>query len=401
MIRCRILRPRGSRTLGGKCWSSRPVARVAAGDLLAGMNRAAHGLLDLGVDPGDTMAVVLSNRREFIECYGAAIQSGLFFVAINWHLGPARSATSWRIRAPGSWLPRADSPTWSRGPEAGGDRPVDDLYRRRLRGDGLRSRSSSKANRTTTADRAPGQIMFYTSGTTGRPKGVRKSFRAEPSDELTLTRGSVRSAGSLRPDNRSEPSASDLVYLNSGPFYHALPIAGVVSALDNGGLAVVMDKWTPESFLDLVEEYRVTNATLVPTMFHRLLALPEEVRMRADVSSLRAVNHAGAPCPIEVKRRMIEWWGPIITEAYSSTEGAGTSVTSEEWLRKPGTVGRPSPGVRSRSSTRTGKECPPGEQGLVYMTPSLWDFEYHHDDDKTRAARQRQHVHRRRHRLSR
>jgi long-chain acyl-CoA synthetase len=230
--------------------------------------------------------------------------------------------------------------------------------------------------------------MFYTSGTTGRPKGVRKSFRAEPSDELTLTSGigpirRVATPGATGPD----ASASDLVYLNSGPFYHALPIAGVVSALDSGGTVVVMDKWTPESFLELVREHRVTNATLVPTMFHRLLSLPDEVRDRADVSSLRFVNHAGAPCPIEVKRRMIQWWGPIITEAYSSTEGAGTSVTSEEWLLKPGTVGRPSLGVTIKILDGDGNECPPGEQGLVYMTPSLWDFEYHHDSGKTESAR--------------
>jgi long-chain acyl-CoA synthetase len=173
----------------------------------------------------------------------------------------------------------------------------------------------------------------------------------------------------------------------SGPFYHALPIAGVVNALDTGGVVAVMDKWTPEGFLELVERHRVTHATVVPTMFHRLLALPEGVRAQADVSSLQAVNHAGAPCPVDVKRRMIEWWGPIITESYSSTEGAGTSVTSDEWLRRPGTVGRPSPGVVIKILNEDGSECPPGEQGLVYMTPSLWEFEYHHDEEKTRAAR--------------
>ena len=148
-----------------------------------------------------------------------------------------------------------------------------------------------------------------------------------------------------------------------------------------------MDKWTPEGFLHLVQQHRVTYANVVPTMFHRLLALPEEVRRNADVSSLRLVSHAGAPCPVDVKRRMIEWWGPIITESYSSTEGAGTTVTSEEWLRKPGTVGRPNPGVEIKILDDDGNELPSGEQGLVYMTPTLWEFEYHHDSAKTQSAR--------------
>jgi long-chain acyl-CoA synthetase len=148
-----------------------------------------------------------------------------------------------------------------------------------------------------------------------------------------------------------------------------------------------MDKWTPERFLELVEEHSVTNATMVPTMFHRLLALPEEVRLAADVSSLRAVLHAGAPCPIHVKRRMIEWLGPIVSESYSSTEGAGTSVTSEEWLRKPGTVGRPTPGVTLKILDEDGHECATGTPGLVYLSPTLWEFEYRGEPERTRGPR--------------
>jgi long-chain acyl-CoA synthetase len=366
---------------------------VTAGDLVAGMNRVATGLLASGLTAGDTVAVVLSNRREFLECYGAAIQSGLYFVAVNWHLGPneisyiLEDSRARVVVTEGRFAPEVVGAGAAAGIDPSRVFTVDS-------GDGLRALSELVADESgePPASRSPGQIMFYTSGTTGRPKGVRKSFRAEASDELTLTSGigpirrvATGSTGDAVPS--AALTGSDLVYFNSGPFYHALPIAGVVSALDSGGTVVVMDKWTPETFLDLVREHRVTNATLVPTMFHRLLSLPDEVRDRADVSSLRFVNHAGAPCPIEVKRRMIEWWGPIITEAYSSTEGAGTSVTSEEWLRKPGTVGRPSPGVTIKILDDDGNECPTGQQGLVYMTPSLWDFEYHHDHDKTQAAR--------------
>ena len=136
-----------------------------------------------------------------------------------------------------------------------------------------------------------------------------------------------------------------------------------------------------------MQEHRVTHASMVPTMFHRLLALPEAVRAEADVSSLQVVLHAGAPCPIDVKRRMIEWWGPILVEAYSSTEGAGTTVSSEEWLRKPGTVGRPSAGVEITILDDDGEECPPGEPGLVYLTQTLWKFDYHNDADKTASNR--------------
>jgi long-chain acyl-CoA synthetase len=126
---------------------------------------------------------------------------------------------------------------------------------------------------------------------------------------------------------------------------------------------------------------------MVPTMFHRLLALPDDVRENVDVSSLRAVSHAGAPCGVELKRRTIEWLGPIVTEYYSATEGGGTLVTSEEWLARPGTVGRAMPGVSVRILDDDGAECPAGEPGHVYLSPTMWEFEYHRDAAKTEANR--------------
>ncbi len=359
--------------------------RVTAGDLLAGMNRAARGLREVGVAAGDTIAVVLSNRRELVECYGAAIQSGLLFVAVNWHLGPDEigyilgDSEARVVVTEARFAPDVVRAAAQVGIDPSRIYSVDDSEGLPALSDLVDGRSADDP-----PGRAAGQIMFYTSGTTGRPKGVRKSFRAGASEELALTSG-IGPIRRMAGAGAAEPS--DTVFLSSGPLYHALPIAGVMMALDSGNTVVMMDKWTPESFLRLVQEHRVTNATVVPTMFHRLLALPEEVRKGTDVSSLRAVNHGGAPCPVEVKRRMIEWWGPIITEMYSSTEGAGTSVTSQEWLRKPGTVGRPSPGVEIKILDEAGAELAPGEQGLVYMSPSLWEFEYRHDEDKTRAAR--------------
>ncbi len=361
-------------------------APVIAGDLLATMHRIGRGLETMDVHAGDTIAVVLSNRREFLECYGAAIRSGLYFVAINWHL--TSSEMSYILTDSNAKVVFTEAPFWPAAAGAAAAAGIDGEGVLAVDGDwGLHV--DSGLFHDLSGDRLPegsaGQIMFYTSGTTGRPKGVRKSFRAEAGDEVTLTSG----IGPIRLRAQGDGpglSVSDDVALSSGPFYHGLPLAAVTTALDGGGVVVSMDKWTAEGFLDLVERHRVTHATVVPTMFRRLLALPEEVRRAADVTSLRSVNHGGAPCPVDVKRRVIEWWGPIVTESYSSTEGAGTSVTSEEWLDKPGTVGRPNPGVVIKILDEDGQELPSGEQGLVYMTPTLWEFEYHHDSDKTESA---------------
>ena len=312
------------------------------------------GCSSLGVTEGETIAVVLSNRREFIECYGAAIQSGLFFVAINWHLGPSEISyiledSSARVVVTES---RFADIVAGAGKQAGLDPSM--IFTVDA-SEGYPSFAELTKGQSEDAPlaRAPGQIMFYTSGTTGRPKGVRKSFRGNVADELTLTSGIGPIRRAAPADNTgAQPSLSDMVFISSGPFYHALPAAGVMMALDSAGTVVVMDKWTPESFLDLVQEFRVTNATLVPTMFHRLLALPDEVRKNADISSLRAVNHAGAPCSIDVKRRMIEWWGPIITEQYSSTRGRGRASPPTSGSANRGRSDVRPPESRSGSSTR-------------------------------------------------
>jgi long-chain acyl-CoA synthetase len=363
-------------------------AATTAGDLVAGINRATRGIGALGLRPGDTVAVLLPNRRELLEIYGAAIQSGLYFVAINWHLGDQEiayiledSETSLLVYDAQFVATARQAATRARIPDgrvlsvesAPGVPTFEELVA------GLSSEPPERP--------APGQIMFYTSGTTGRPKGVRKVLPAGISDEIALVTG-IGLRGPAAPAGTAGINLpTDMVALSSGPYYHALPIGAAVSALDAGAKLVMMDRWTPERFLELVGEHRVTNATMVPTMFHRLLALPDDVRQAADISSLRAVNHAGAPCSIDVKRRMIEWFGPIISEGYSSTEGAGTSVTSEEWLRKPGTVGRPAPGVDLKILDEDGHQCPTGTPGLVYLSPALWEFEYHGDAEKTHRAR--------------
>jgi long-chain acyl-CoA synthetase len=357
------------------------------GELVGSMYAQTHGLRALGLGPGDTVAAVLPNSRELLELYGAAVASGLTFVAPNWHLGAdelayvlddsgtravvahERFAEVAREAADAAGI---DAPARFAVGDVAGFRPLDEL--------------AAGFECSPLDDTVPGKVMFYTSGTTGRPKGVSKRVPPETTEApLALVTGiGLRASSFVALAAASIPDRVDLV---CGPLYHAAPLAGACSALDNGALLVMLDKWTPEAFLDRVERYRVTHVSMVPTMFHRLLALPADARAGADVSSLQVVSHAGAPCPIDVKHRMIEWWGPVLVEAYSSTEGAGTTVTSEEWLRRPGTVGRPSPGVQLVIVDDDGNECATGQPGLVYLSQAYWEFEYHNDAEKTQAGR--------------
>jgi long-chain acyl-CoA synthetase len=359
---------------------------ITYGELVARMNAYARGLRSLGLAPGDTVTVVLPNCRELLELYGAAVQSGLTFIALNWHLGADELAyiltdsEAKAVIAHERFAPAARDAAAHAGIADGAFFVVDGESEHRPLHELSQGHSIAPLE-----SRQVGRVMFYTSGTTGKPKGVSKLLDGASSDEIALITGIGLRASSFPASPSAE--SEQRVDLACGPMYHAAPLALACGALDNGALLVMLDRWTPEAFLDRVERYRVTNASMVPTMFHRLLALPEGVRAAADVSSLQIVSHAGAPCPVDVKRRMIDWWGPIIVESYSSTEGAGTTVTSEEWLRKPGTVGRPSPGVALKILDDEGNECPPGIAGLVYVSQAFWRFEYHNDPGKTRANR--------------
>ena len=208
--------------------------------------------------------------------------------------------------------------------------------------------------------------MLYTSGTTGRPKGVHK--RPHPPVVENLAGYEAES-----------------VHLCTGPLYHAAPLnISLISPLSNGATVVLMDTWTAPETLRLVEEHRVTHTHMVPTMFHRLLALDDETRSRYDLSSLRLVVHGAAPCPIPVKQAMIEWFGPVLVEYYASTEGAGTLVDSGTWLRKPGTVGKPYPADQIIVGDEDAQAVPAGEIGMVWVKSHPGDeFEYFHDPEKT------------------
>jgi long-chain acyl-CoA synthetase len=177
------------------------------------------------------------------------------------------------------------------------------------------------------------------------------------------------------------------VHITGSPLYHTAVLMWTANALHMGHTVVVMDKWSPEGMLQLIDEHQVTTSHMVPTQFHRLLALPDDVRAKYDVSSTRCMVHAAAPCPPDVKRRMIDWWGDSIMEYYAATEGGGTIVTAAEWLTKPGTVGKAWPGSEIRILDDDLKDVPTGQEGTVYMSLALANFEYKGDPEKTNANR--------------
>jgi len=338
-------------------------------------NQLVRALRARGVGPGSTVALVCSNRPEFVEVYEAVLRGGMRLTPINWHLtaeeityivddseaaalvGDARFAET--LADAGRAIARDDLVRLAVGGEIDGFASFDDAL--------------AAAPADDIGDPRPGTTMLYTSGTTGRPKGVRRPIAKPPA----LYRAYVRNPlfdGEL---HRS---------LCTGPLYHAAPLSiSLTAPLAAGAGVVLMDGWDPEETLRLIEQYRITTTHLVPTMFHRLLALPDEVKQRYDLSSLRLVVHGAAPCPVTVKQRMIEWLGPIVEEYYAATEGGGTYVRAKEWLERPGTVGRAGLGQEVRVRDEFGNDAPAGQVGMVWLRRSADEpFEYHRDPDKTR-----------------
>jgi long-chain acyl-CoA synthetase len=355
--------------------------RMTAGELLGAANRLVHALRGLGLKQGDCIATVLPNGAPMVEAYLAAGQAGWYLVPINHHLtasevtyilqdseakaffGAERFAAACEGAAEEAGIPTQARFAIGKVP---GFRTFADLVAGQP--DGL------------PADRAAGQVMNYTSGTTGRPKGVRRPLAPYDPDAVFAMFTMFLAMFGVTP-------GGDGVHLCGSPLYHTAVLMFAGSSLHFGHSLVLMDRWTPESCLDFIQKHRVTTTHMVPTQFHRLLALPEEVKARYDVSCLRNVIHAAAPCPVDVKRRMLDWWGPVIYEYYAASEGGGTMVTPQEWLRYPGTVGRAWASSQVRVLDEEGKDCPVGQPGTVYMALGVADFEYHRDKAKTEANR--------------
>jgi len=226
---------------------------------------------------------------------------------------------------------------------------------------------------TPIADETEGADMLYSSGTTGRPKGIKVPLSGEP----------LGGAGGLLGLTQALYQMDENVrYLSPAPLYHSAPLRYNMAVMRHGGTSVIMERFDPEEALALIEKHQLTHGQFVPTMFVRMLKLPEADRLRYDVSSLRVAIHAAAPCPVPVKQAMMDWWGPVIHEYYAGTEGNGFCAAGpQEWLAHPGTVGRPLLGA-VHICDDDGRELPPGETGTIYFSDG-GTFEYHNDPDKT------------------
>jgi long-chain acyl-CoA synthetase len=356
--------------------------RLTAGELLARANRLVHGLRGLGLGKGDVVATVLPNSGEMLELYLAALQAGFYLVPINHHL--TASETAYILQDSGAKAFIASDRFGET--SVGAVKEVSFAERARFtlgRLPGFRAWDELSAGQPDAlpADRTAGQVMNYTSGTTGRPKGVRRPLPPLDPDEFASLFGMLLFLFGLQPKDGN-------VHLVGSPLYHTAVLMFAGCSLHLGHGVVLMDKWLPEQHLKLIEKYRVTTSHMVPTQFHRLLALPDDVRTRYDLSSMRAMIHAAAPCPIDIKRRMLEWWGPVVWEYYAASEGGGTVVSPAEWLGKPGTVGKAWPMSEIKILDEQGNAVPTGEIGTVYMAlGNGQDFEYHGDKQKTDANR--------------
>ncbi|HYD44757.1 MAG TPA: AMP-binding protein [Phenylobacterium sp.] len=341
------------------------------GELNANANRLVRLMREHGLKAGDAVAIVCSNRVEFPDVLFASLRGGFRMTPVNWHLKPEEiayvvdnceaKALFADTRVAGMVEAADQCPQLRLKVSIGGDLPgflpfetIDDYP-----GEDI-------------ADPVRGTTMLYSSGTTGRPKGVYKP--------------NAQAVGGYDP---VYDRAVDK-HICTGPAYHASPLAGDIRrALNNGVPTVLMDKWDTEQVLQVIQDEKITRGHFVPIMFQRMLALPEEVRAKYDLSSLKRITHGAAPCPPEVKRAMIEWLGPILYEYYAGSEGGvGFTVTSEQWLQRPGTVGRRPNKDAAKILDEEGNECPPGVPGAIYMSLNVQGgFSYYKDEAKTEGNR--------------
>ncbi|WP_420997864.1 AMP-binding protein [Cupriavidus sp. 30B13] len=341
-------------------------------------NQAARLFRDHGLRPGDRVAFLLENHARLFElCWGAQ-RCGLIYVCISTRLNVddaayivndsgARMLVTSRAQAEVAQGVAARAPALGACLMMDGAAPGFAPYETTL----------AQYPGWRIEDECAGTDMLYSSGTTGRPKGVFTPPASQPIDAPGTLALMCQSLYRFGPDTR---------YLSPAPLYHAAPLRYNLAVQQLGGTSVVMEHFDAEAFLALVARHRITHTQVVPTMFSRLLKLPEAVRRGHDVSSLRFAVHAAAPCPVAVKEQMIDWWGPIIWEYYAGTEGNGsTAVGSSDWLAHKGTVGRASVG-ELRICDDSGALLPPGEPGTIYFAGGR-QFVYHNDPDKTAQSR--------------
>jgi long-chain acyl-CoA synthetase len=357
------------------------------GELDAASNRMAHLFRSLGLKPGDRIAILLKNSLDFPIAYWGAQRSGLLAAMLSTHLKPEEAAyiigdsgakvliTSTEIGDTAVALAarRAELIPNVEAVFSAGDAP--------LEGARLLSEALAGQPATPIPDQVAGYYLVYSSGTTGRPKGIALPFTPGPIEEAT-----ANEAGMMFPE--VEP----LVTMAPGPLYHSAPLVQMMATHRRGATAVTLKKFDAAQVLKAIQDWRVAFIQVVPTMFFRMLALPEAVRTSFDLSSLQVVMHAAAPCPVEIKQRMMDWLGPIIHEYYAASEAVGsTHITPEEWLARPGSVGRTRTGA-VHICDEDGCELPVGEAGLIYFEdPGKAKFHYLNDEAKTARAHHPQH----------
>lgn len=357
------------------------VRSITRGELAARTNRLVSALRQRGVRTGDVIATVMRNEIDVLAVLLAGLQAGWYVVPINFHFTADEvgyilaDSEAVAVFCSGSTADLTNRAATIAG--------VDETMRFCSSGghamttiDALAVEGSPEPP----ADRTTGWFMTYTSGTTGRPKGIKRPLSGADPDEIGL-------AWRLQVAMFSIDDTIAHVHLVQSPCYHTAVLGFANSAVQYGHHVVMMDEWSAEATLRAIERFGVTTTHMVPTQFHRLLRAEPVVRAAADTRSLTNVVHGAAPCPPEVKRAMIEWLGPVVYEYYGASEGGGTVASSQDWIDRPGTVGRPWDGAAVRILRDDGSEADPDEVGTVWMKTGLLDFEYHNRPDKSAEAK--------------